>query len=65
LAPLAAWRVPGFGSSDCACPSHLFGWTENPLLQRDFVETLLDFRMGRVSAWIEASADATGAARFF
>lgn len=55
FAPLAAWHVPGFGSSDCACPSHLFGWTENPLLQRDFVEALLDFRMGRVSARIEAS----------
>lgn len=65
LAPLAAWRVPGFGSSDCACPSHLFGWTENPLLQRNFVEMLLDFRMGRVSARIEASAGVIGStARF-
>jgi sugar fermentation stimulation protein A len=61
IAPLAAWQVPDFGSSDCACPSHLFGWKENPLVRRDFVETLLDFRIGRVSARIEVSFGVAGA----
>ncbi|MBN2737452.1 MAG: DNA/RNA nuclease SfsA [Spirochaetales bacterium] len=32
--------VPGFGSSDCHCQSHLFYFNENPFHNRDFLDML-------------------------
>ena len=48
LHTLAEWVVPGFGSSDCACPSHLFGIGENPLANPAFHNLLQHFRMERL-----------------
>ena len=45
---LTEWLVPGFGSSDCACPSHLFGMGGNPLTNPAFHHLLQHFRMERL-----------------
>jgi sugar fermentation stimulation protein A len=36
--------IPGFGSSDCRCDSHLFYFRENPVREAAFTELLLYFR---------------------
>jgi len=46
LGTIADWQVPGFGSSDCSCATHLFGMGEDPLHMRSFIDRLLQFRMG-------------------
>jgi sugar fermentation stimulation protein A len=48
LHSLAEWVVPGFGSSDCACPSHLFWTGENPVANPAFHNLLQHFRMERL-----------------
>ena len=40
--------IPGFGCSDCTCPSHLFAFTESPLLSPGFHDLLQHFRMDRL-----------------
>ncbi len=45
---LAGWNIPGFGSSDCSCGSHLFGMQEDPLQSPEFISRLLYFRMDRL-----------------
>jgi sugar fermentation stimulation protein A len=40
--------IPGFGSSDCDCTSHLFYMDDNPLKNPFFIDTLLHFRMDRL-----------------
>jgi sugar fermentation stimulation protein A len=44
LSKLGGKAVPGFGSSDCRCGSHLFFFADYPLGDRAFVEMLLRFR---------------------
>ncbi|HET6491036.1 MAG TPA: DNA/RNA nuclease SfsA [Syntrophales bacterium] len=46
LGKLADWTVPRFGSSDCKCTTHLFGFKENPIHDPQFIEMLLHFRIG-------------------
>lgn len=46
---LADWKIPGFGSSDCSCPSHLFGMKSNPLHSPEFIRLLLYFRIDRLN----------------
>jgi len=46
LGSIAHWRVPGFGSSDCSCQTHLFGMGVDPMQTRPFIDLLLQFRMG-------------------
>jgi sugar fermentation stimulation protein A len=41
---LAAGSVPGFGCSDCACPSHLARFDHDPLQDRRFLDLLLHYR---------------------
>lgn len=53
LGELAGWDVPRFGCSDCRCPTHLFGFRENPLRDPGFIELLLRFRIGRLEASLE------------
>lgn len=43
---LSEWSIPAFGSSDCSCESHLFGFRSDPRKTRTFQEMLLRFRMG-------------------
>ena len=44
----AQWCVPGFGASDCCCPSHLFGMETNPLISAPFIDLVERFRMRRL-----------------
>ena len=48
IGSIAGWSVKGFGSSDCACKSHLFGMENDPIRDQRFVEILYDYRIGRV-----------------
>jgi len=48
LNKISEWNIPGFGSSDCRCGSHLFGMRHDPALSREFITLLLDFRMNRL-----------------
>lgn len=45
LHAIADWFIPSFGSSDCSCPSHLFGFSSSPLLNPQFIDLLLTFRV--------------------
>lgn len=45
LSSIFITKIPGFGSSDCRCASHLFYSQGNPLEIRDFHDILLGFRM--------------------
>lgn len=51
---IADWAVPGFGCTDCTCPSHLFGFRENPLHLPAFVQVEEDFAINRLDAWAGA-----------
>jgi sugar fermentation stimulation protein A len=44
VAALAAGSTPGFGCSDCDCPSHLFRFDNNPLHDGGFLDLLLHYR---------------------
>jgi sugar fermentation stimulation protein A len=57
-AKIADGQVPGFGCSDCSCPSHLFFWKTDPFLDRAFIEELLHFRMGLLEAELERRTSA-------
>jgi sugar fermentation stimulation protein A len=46
LAELLAPGPPGFGCSDCACPTHLFHSQADPLHSSAFHKVLAAFRMG-------------------
>jgi sugar fermentation stimulation protein A len=48
LKRIADWEVPGFDSSDCLCPSHLFGMKTDPLHSSKFIALLQYFRMDRL-----------------
>jgi len=50
LEKISDWSVPGFGSSDCSCSSHLFGMKKDPLRSPDFISILQYFRMDRLFA---------------
>jgi len=52
LGKIADWQVPGFGSSDCGCPTHLFGLAEDPVHSRAFIDLLLYFRMDRLEKYL-------------
>jgi sugar fermentation stimulation protein A len=45
---ISEWSVPGFGCSDCSCPSHLFGFTTDPMSTRQFHDLLQYYRMDRL-----------------
>lgn len=47
LAKIAEWNIPGFGSSDCFCKSHLFAMLSDPLKTPSFQKLLLYFRMNK------------------
>ncbi len=48
LRDICDWDIKGFGSSDCQCPSHLFGFHNDPLTDRRFIDNLLWLRMDRL-----------------
>lgn len=53
LEEIAGWRVEGFGSSDCACDTHLFGMAEDPRHSAEFIRLLQHFRIDRLMEKIE------------
>jgi len=59
LRTIAAWSIPGFGSTDCSCDSHLFGMAEDPLHSPLFIKTLLHFRMDRLEEELDAAESGT------
>jgi sugar fermentation stimulation protein A len=54
MSNVAEWTVPGFGASDCTCPSHLFGMSDFPLRSPQFVRAVLHFRIDRLEKIIDA-----------
>jgi sugar fermentation stimulation protein A len=46
---ISEWSVPGFGCSDCSCPSHLFGFSTDPMSTRKFHDLLQYYRMDRLT----------------
>ena len=48
LAKIAEFTIPRFGSSDCTCASHLFGWRADPRRDPSFIALLQHFRMDRL-----------------
>ncbi len=48
LRGISPWAIPGFGSSDCSCGSHLFGMDRDPLHDLAFIELLQYFRIDRL-----------------
>lgn len=48
LQKITSWQIPGFGSSDCACSSHLLGMKTDPLLKPEFISILQYYRMDRL-----------------
>ncbi|AEF86061.1 putative transcriptional regulator [Treponema primitia ZAS-2] len=44
LEKIGGLGIPGFGSSDCRCDSHLFYFTDPPMENRDFVDLILRYR---------------------
>jgi len=47
MSKIAGWDIPKFGASDCACGTHLFGMTDDPLQSKGFHRLLQYFRMDR------------------
>jgi sugar fermentation stimulation protein A len=47
ISKIAQWSVKEFGSSDCTCATHLFGFTDNPVSLPSFQKLLQHFRMDR------------------
>ncbi len=45
---IADWSVPGFGSSDCSCRTHLFGMRDNPIGSDRFISLLQEVRIDRL-----------------
>jgi sugar fermentation stimulation protein A len=59
LAKITDGQVPGFGCSDCACPSHLFSMDDDPFTSRAFSDLLLYFRMGKLEELLEGKKEGT------
>lgn len=53
LGKIASWRIPAFGSSDCRCSSHLFGFENHPLKNRAFIDFIQHYRMDRLEDLID------------
>lgn len=47
LAPKADFLLPGFGASDCHCQTHLFGFLQDPMANREFFDLLFWYRVDR------------------
>jgi len=47
MSEITEWSVPGFGSTDCSCKTHLFGASSDPIHTEGFQRLLQYFRMDR------------------
>jgi len=62
---ISEWDVPGFGSSDCGCPTHLFAMESDPLSSPAFIGLLQYQRIDRLTegdcaAFFEKDGDGRG-----
>ena len=48
VSAIAPWQIKGFGCTDCDCSAHLFGFTDNPIHCRNFMQLVENFRMNRL-----------------
>ena len=48
VSAIARWTVQGFGCTDCGCPTHLFGFEDDPIRSPVFQGLLQRFRMDRL-----------------
>lgn len=48
LSSISEGMIPGFGSGDCRCPSHLFYFSSNPLKNENFINTFCYFMLDRI-----------------
>lgn len=53
LLKISTWHIEDFGCSDCKCKSHLFGFLDNPLKNKKFINFFLHYRMGMLKNEIE------------
>ena len=49
---IADWEIKGFGCTDCHCSSHLFGMSNNPIHDKNFMQVVEDYRMNRLDRLI-------------
>ncbi len=54
LGSITDWSIPGSGSSDCSCSSHLFGAVEDPRSNAAFIDLLMQFRIRRLEKKMKA-----------
>jgi len=45
-------KVPGFGSSDCSCNSHLYHTDKDPFQDEKFINVLLKYRISRLMNFV-------------
>jgi sugar fermentation stimulation protein A len=45
---IADFEIKGFGATDKPSDSHLFGFSDNPIHRKDFMQVVEDFRMNRL-----------------
>ncbi len=55
VSQIADWFIPHFGSSDCHCESHLYGFKENPVHVKAFMDVVEHFRMNRLEGLTKKS----------
>lgn len=60
LAGVASEAVPGFGSSDCRCPSHLFRFPEDPRRMGAFQGLMLRLRTDRLGPGWRTAGQGSG-----
>lgn len=52
VASIAGWAIPGFGCTDCNCNSHLYGFSENPVHVKSFMDVVEEFRINRLTPFL-------------
>ena len=55
LGKITSWQIRGFGSSDCSCPTHLFGMEDLPLRSGKFIDLLQYYRMDRLESFMDSN----------
>lgn len=53
LRNISDWNIENFGSSDCNCDGHLFGFIDSPINYMGFREIVIHYRMGILKEELE------------
>ena len=54
VSAIADWQIDGFGASDCACATHLFGMHGDPVHTPAFIEVVQKYRMDRLEKELQS-----------